>query len=82
MSVKYVVISDRDADDVRGKAVDIIRDSGRYIAEHAEDFVSRAGSDEIMIADGLDLIIHVKTVNDAPTIEVRRDMFVIADRGD
>lgn len=66
---------------VRDAAVSIIRDAARYVADHAEDLVARADSDEVTTSDGIDVTIHVKTVDEAPTIEIRREMFVLRQIG-
>lgn len=49
---------------------------GEYVIDHAEDFVARADSDETMLADGLDVTLHIRCVDQVPTIEVRREVFV------
>lgn len=55
-------------------AVGIVSDAGAYIATHADDFVARAGSDEVTLADGLDITVHVRTVDEPPTITVTREV--------
>jgi len=71
----------RDARDARMRAVEIVSDAGTYIATHAEDFVARAGSDEAVLADGLDITVHVRTVGELPTITVTREV-VLPPRAD
>lgn len=63
-----------DAKHAREMAVEIVSDAGAYIATHAEDFVARAGSDEVTLADGLDITVHVRTVDELPTITVTREV--------
>lgn len=63
-----------DAKHARMRAVEIVSDAGAYIATHAEDFVARAGSDEVTLADGLDITVHVRTVDELPTITVTREV--------
>ncbi|MDD6565967.1 MAG: hypothetical protein PUF11_04160 [Parafannyhessea umbonata] len=64
----------RDIKDARMRAVEIVSDAGAYIATHAEDFVARAGLDEVTLADGLDITVHVRTVGELPTITVTREV--------
>ena len=64
----------RDTKDARMRAVEIVSDAGAYIATHAEDFVARAGSDEVTLADGFDLTLHVRTIDELPTITVTREV--------
>ena len=71
----------RDTRDARMRAVEIVSDAGAYIATHAEDFVARAGSDEVTLADGFDITVHVRTVNELPTITVRRELLILDDAG-
>lgn len=71
----------RDTRDARMRAVEIVSDAGAYIATHAEDFVARAGSDEVTLADGFDITVHVRTVNELPTITVRREFLILDDAG-
>lgn len=70
-----------DAEGARRKAVEVLSDAGVYIATHAEDFVARAGSGESVLADGLDVTVHVRTVDELPTITVRREVFIPKDSG-
>lgn len=63
------------------RAVEIASDAGAYIATHAGDFVARAGSDEVTLADGFDITVHVRTVNELPTITVRREFLILDDAG-
>ena len=65
-----------DARHAREMAVEIVSDAGAYIATHAEDFVARAGSDEAVLADGFDLTVHVRTVDELPTITVTREVIL------
>jgi len=67
----------RDTRDARMRAVEIVSDAGVYIATHAEDFVARAGSDEVTLADGFDLTVHVRTVDELPTITITREMALL-----
>ena len=71
----------RDTKDARMRAVEIVSDAGAYIATHAEDFVARAGSDEVTLADGLGITVHVRTVDELPTITIRREVFILDDAG-
>lgn len=57
-------------------AVEMVANAGAYIATHAEDFVARAGSDEVVLADGFDLTVHVRTVDELPTITVTREVIL------
>ena len=66
----------RGTDRDRAAAVLILRLAGKYISSHAEDFVSRAGSDEMVLADGFDLTVHVRTVDELPTITARREVIL------
>ena len=59
--------------------VRIIRAAGRYIERHATDFVGCYGSDEVTVADGLDITIRI--TDELPTITVRREMLVLNDAG-
>lgn len=67
----------RDTKDARMRAVEIVSDAGAYIATHAEDFVARAGSDEVTLVDGFDLTVHVRTVDELPTITVTREVALL-----
>ena len=69
----------RAIDDARDAAVRTLRLAGEYIASHAEDFVARAGSDEMVLEDGFDLTVHVRTVDELPTITVRREVALMDD---
>lgn len=60
----------------RETLVETIADAGAYIAAHAEDFVARAESDEFVIEDGFDLVVHVRSVREVSTITVRREVFL------
>lgn len=85
MSAKENVVIPRcglsDRASIYDEKVRVIRAAGRYVERHATDFVGCYGSDEVMVADGLDITIHVRVVDDAPTITVRREMFVLTDEG-
>lgn len=65
-----------DAKHAREMAVEIVANAGTYIATHAEDFVARAGSDEVTLADGFDLTVHVRFVDELPTITVTREVIL------
>jgi hypothetical protein len=72
----------RDTDRSRVAAVLNLRLAGKYIYSHAEDFVSRAGSDEMVLEDGFDLTVHVRIVDELPTITVRREVVLPHDGRD
>lgn len=65
-----------DAKHAREMAVEIVANAGAYIATHAEDFVARDDSDEVVLADGFDLTVHVRSVNKLPTITVTREVIL------
>lgn len=70
-----------DAERARSMAVGLLREAGAYVSEHAEDFLPRAGSDEVTMSDGLDVTIHVRFVDELPTITVRREAILLPEEG-
>lgn len=60
----------------RRTVVGQLRAMGEYVTDHAEDFVAQADSDEAVLADGLDVTLHIRCIDKLPTIEVRREVFV------
>ncbi|MDY4534538.1 MAG: hypothetical protein SPD98_04740 [Tractidigestivibacter sp.] len=65
-----------DAMHAREMAVETVADAGAYIMAHAEDFVARAESDELVLEDGFELVVHVRTVRELPTITVMREVML------
>ena len=68
-----MVFGERD-DETRARLVDLVVTAGEYVTRHAEDLVARpCPDDETTVAGGLDITIHVRTVREPPTVEVRRE---------
>lgn len=58
-----------DAMHAREMAVETVADAGAYIMAHAE-------SDELVLEDGFELVVHVRTVRELPTVTVMREVIL------